>query len=183
MNSKENTVNQVQDLTKQLATYEAKVNETEYQFQRAVQDIGYCQKERARLEVLLELGESTQVDLDALADRERQAVLARDEASAQLDLSNRARGELLGRLERAKETERAEARRAVLIGYRDTTEELLELLERVGERYTVLRDLSRKVGDSRLEGISRAGNMATQSWPEYLKRDLSRVLAELQANG
>lgn len=175
-------MSQVQTITKQLATYDAKVNENEYRQRRAVADIDHCRKERARLEVLLELGESTQADLAALAERERQAALARDEASAQLELSNRAREELQGRLEQAREVERVEARRAVLTGYRDTTEELLGLLERVGERYAALRDLSQKVGDRRLEGVSKAGNLATERWPEYLRRDLSRVRAELGDN-
>jgi hypothetical protein len=169
-----------QTITKQLATYDAKVNENEYQHQRAVQEIDHCRKERARLEVLLELGESTQVDLDALAERERQAVKARDKASTQLELSNRARGELQERLEVAQQSERTAARRDALVGYRDTAEELLSLLERVGERYTTLRDLSRKVGDSRLEGVSRAGNLATERWPEYLRGDLQKIAAQLK---
>lgn len=176
-------MNQVQTITKQLATYDAKVNETEYQHQRAVQEIDHCRKERARLEVLLELGESTQAELDALAERERQAVKVRDKASTQLELSNRARGELQERLEAAQADEQAVAKHGALVGYRDTAEELLGLLERVGERYTALRALSRRVGDSRLEGISKAGNLATERWPEYLRRDLSRVEAELSAEG
>lgn len=176
-------MNQVQTITRQLAIHDAKVNDAEYRHGRAVQEIDHCRRERARLEVLLELGESTQADLDALADRERQAVTERDEASTQLELSNRARGELQGRLEQAREVEWAEARRAVLTGYRDTAEELLGLLERVGERYAALRALSMRVGDRRLEGVSKAGNLATERWPEYLRRDLSRVLAELSTEG
>jgi predicted nucleic acid-binding Zn-ribbon protein len=179
----EKLMNQVQTITKQLAAYEAKVNDAEYQHGRAVQEIDHCRKERARLEVLLELGESSQADLDVLADRERQAVKARDKAGAQLELSHRARGELQERLEQAREVEQAKARRAVLSGYRDTAEELLGLLERVGERYTSLRDFSRRVGDSRLEGVSKAGNLATERWPEYLRSDLMKIEAQLRAAG
>lgn len=173
-------MNQVQTITKQLATYDAKVNETEYQHQRAVQEIDHCRKERARLEVLLELGESTQADLGALTDRERQAVKARDKASAQLELSNRARGELQERLEAAQADDREAARHEALAGYRDTAEELLGLLERVGERYATLRALSRRIGDSRLEGVSKAGNLATERWPEYLRSDLLKIEAQLK---
>lgn len=175
-------MSQIQAITKQLATYDAKVNDAEYQHGRAVQEIDHCRKERARLEVLLELGEGSRAELDALAGRERQAVKARDNASAQLELSNRARGELQERQEQAREIEQAEARRAVLTGYRDTAEELLGLLERVGERYAALRDLSQKVGDRRLEGVSKAGNLATERWPEYLRRDLLKIEAQLRDN-
>jgi chromosome segregation ATPase len=179
----EKLMNQVQTITKQLATYGAKVNDAEYQHQSAVQEIDHCRKERARLEVLLELGESTQADLDALADRERQAVKARDKASSQLELSNRARRELQERLEAAQADDKEAARHEALTGYRDTAEELLGLLEQVGERYASLRVLSQRIGDSRLEGVSKAGNLATERWPEYLRRDLGRVLAELRAAG
>jgi predicted nucleic acid-binding Zn-ribbon protein len=176
-------MNQVQTITKQLATYEAKVNDAEYQHGRAVQEIDHCRKESARLEVLLELGESTQADLDALTDREQRATRARDEASTRLELSHRAHGELQGRLEAAQADEQAAAKHEALLGYRDTAEELLGLLERVGERYAALRDLSRKVGDSRLEGVSKAGNLATERWPEYLRGDLKKIEARLSAEG
>lgn len=173
---------ETQTITKQLATYEAKVNDTEHRHRRALQEIDFCSKERTRLEVLLELGETTQSELDAVDNRRQQAATERDETAAQLELSNRAQNELRERLEVAKASDRETAKRDALLSYKTHAEALLGLLEQAGTHYAALDKLWHKAGGSLLEGVGRAGRVATESWPDSLRKDLRRIDAQLQAH-
>lgn len=170
---------ETQTITKQLATYEAKVNDTEHRHRRALQEIDFCSKERSRLEVLLELGEATQGELDAVDERRAQASRERDETTAQLELSRKAQGELHKRLATAKASDREAAKRDALLSYKTHAEALLGLLEQAGTHYAALDKLWHKTGGSLLEGVGRAGRMATESWPEHLRKDLRRIDAQL----
>jgi chromosome segregation ATPase len=170
-----------QEIERQIAQYEAKLNGLERERSQAVSDIEHGGREARRLEVLLELGEATADELVNTRGGIVKAGRRLEAANEQLELARRAHAELEGRLEGARAEDARGAKRAALAEYRDAATELLRLLTQVEEQRKRMEAAGPQYWREGFVGLSKASRITVESWPKQLEQDVKLAEARLGA--